>query len=77
LLPPLGVTPQRSDWLDNMTKIAIELLDVTVKSIRPVLWKWQVCGRDAEVSYGYETSRETAQIAGNGALFRLLSKGIR
>jgi len=62
----------------NMSEnVPIDLLEVTVKSIRPVLWKWQVCDRDAEISYGYETSRETAQIAGNGALFRLLSRGHR
>jgi len=64
--------------ISNMSEnVPIELLEVTVKSIRPVLWKWRVCDRDAEIAYGYEMSRETAQIRGDGALFRLLSRGLR
>ena len=56
-------------------KVPIGVLEVTVESIEPTLWKWQVHDRYTELAYGYETSRETAQIHGDSALFRLLSKG--
>jgi hypothetical protein len=61
-----------------MTKKApVGLLEVTVESIEPALWKWQVRDRCEEISFGYETSRETAQIHGDSELFRLLSKGFQ
>jgi hypothetical protein len=54
---------------------SIRLLEVSVESVEPTLWKWRIRDRNLEVAHGYETSRETAQIRGDGALFRLLSKG--
>jgi hypothetical protein len=56
--------------------VSVWMLEVTVEAIQPSLWKWRVCHGDAEVAYGYETSRETAQICGDTALFRLLSRGL-
>ena len=57
-------------------KSPVQLLEVTVASLQPTLWKWQVCDRDEEIVYGYEASRETAQIRGDSALFALLAKGM-
>jgi len=54
--------------------IVPRLLEVTVSAFRPDLWKWQVCEGENEVSHGYETTRETAQIRGDSALFDLLSE---
>jgi hypothetical protein len=50
------------------------LLEVTVTAQAPTLWKWDIAEHGLEVMYGYETSRETAQIEGDTALFRLLSE---
>jgi hypothetical protein len=50
------------------------LLEVSVRAFEPDLWKWQVCESQTELKYGYETSRETAQIRGDSALFELLSE---
>jgi hypothetical protein len=55
----------------------IQLLEVSVFELNPTKWKWQVWSRDAEIAYGIESSRETAQISGDGCLFNLLSKGWR
>ena len=51
------------------------LLQVTVTAEAPTLWKWDIAEHGREVIYGYETSREAAQIEGDTALFRLLSEG--
>lgn len=52
------------------------LLDVEVVAQEPGLWKWSVSEWDIEVAHGYATSRETAQIDGDSALFELLSVGV-
>ena len=49
------------------------LLDVDVTALEPTLWKWAVSDKGFEMSHGYATSRETAQIEGDLALFALLS----
>jgi hypothetical protein len=51
------------------------LLEVKVISLKPDRWEWQVCDDDTSIAVGYETTRETAQIKGDSALFLLLSKG--
>jgi hypothetical protein len=53
------------------------LLEVTVGAFEPTLWKWQVSDSETELRYGYETTRETAQIQGDSALFELLSENLK
>jgi hypothetical protein len=55
----------------------IRLLNVDVTAQQPTLWKWTVSESEREVVHGYATSRETAQIDGDNALFKLLSLGAR
>jgi hypothetical protein len=55
----------------------IRLLSVGVTAQQPTLWKWTVSDSEREVVHGYATSRETAQIDGDTALFKLLSLGVR
>ncbi len=50
------------------------LLEVTVTAQRPTLWRWEISEHGLEVMFGFETSRETAQIQGDSALFMLLSE---
>ena len=52
------------------------LLEVTVNPLDPARWEWRVYEGDTPLMAGFETSRETAQIEGDGALFRLLSVGL-
>ncbi len=49
------------------------LLEVTLTPLEPTLWKWDVSEANLEVAHGYATSRETAQIDGDRALFAMLS----
>jgi len=49
------------------------LLEVKVIPLKPDKWEWQVCDRDTPIVMGYETTRETAQVKGDSALFLLLS----
>jgi hypothetical protein len=49
------------------------LLEVTVTQLEPTRWEWRVCERDRLLMMGLETSRETAQLEGDNALFHLLS----
>src|SRR3954453_16881304 len=49
------------------------LLEVNVVALKPTV-AWQVCDWDTVVLSGIETSRETAQIEADGALFFLLSQ---
>jgi hypothetical protein len=49
---------------------------VTVTAQQPTLWKWDISEDDKEAMHGYDTSRATAQIKGNTALFELLSLGL-
>jgi hypothetical protein len=51
------------------------LLEVRVIPLKPDQWEWQVCEGDKAILTGYESSRETAQIEGDSALFMLLSTG--
>jgi hypothetical protein len=52
------------------------LLEVTVTPLEPARWEWRVYEGDTPLMTGFETSRETAQIEGDRALFRLLSVGL-
>ena len=54
--------------------MTVRLLEVDVECIEPTRWRWRVSHGTDEIAYGYETSRETAQNAGDSALFELLSK---
>jgi len=49
------------------------LLEVTVTAQHPALWKRTISEHGLEV-HGFETSRETAQIQGDSALFMLHSE---
>jgi hypothetical protein len=51
------------------------LLEVAVFELKPTLWEWRVYEGDTPLMAGFATSRETAQIDGDSALFRLLSAG--
>jgi hypothetical protein len=57
-------------------KSAPRLLEVTVIPLEPTRWEWRVYEGDTPLMTGFETSRETAQIAGDSALLRLLSAGL-
>jgi hypothetical protein len=54
----------------------IRLLEVNLTALKPDQWEWRVCEGETAIEIGFETSRETAQIEGDRALFRLLSAGI-
>jgi hypothetical protein len=54
----------------------IRLLEVNLTALKPDRWEWRVCEGETAIEIGFETSRETAQIEGDRALFRLLSAGI-
>jgi hypothetical protein len=57
-----------------MAKISYQpMLEVSVVAIAPTQWEWRVSEGDAVVMSGYETSRETAQVEGDSALFFMLS----
>jgi hypothetical protein len=51
------------------------LLEVSVTAEKPSKWKWDISEEGLEIMYGYETSRESAQIQGDSALFELLPEG--
>jgi hypothetical protein len=53
----------------------IRLLQVDLIHLEPSLWKWEISERNLEIAHGYATSRETAQIDGDSALFEMLSAG--
>lgn len=50
----------------------MRMLEVRLVDLLPQKWEWQVWKDDELQMSGHETSRETAQIEGNGALFYLL-----
>jgi len=52
----------------------VRLLEVMVMAQRPTLWRWEISEHGMEIMSGFETSRETAQIQGDSALFMLLSE---
>ena len=53
----------------------LRLLEVNLTALKPDRWEWQVCKGEMPLVTGYATSRETAQIDGDNALFKLLSEG--
>jgi hypothetical protein len=63
-----------SDEREMAQPFRARLLEVTVTAQQPTLWKWDISERGVEIMYGFETSRETAQIRGDNALFMLLSE---
>jgi hypothetical protein len=68
----LGIGPVRAHDV-GMAKFKVRLLEVNVAAIEPTRWKWNVSEGEVEIACGFETSRETAQIEGDTALFALLS----
>jgi hypothetical protein len=56
-------------------KPPVRLLEVAVIALEPTLWEWRVYEGDTPLMAGFATSRETAQVEGDSALFRLLSAG--
>jgi hypothetical protein len=58
-------------WMVSRTR----LFEVKLIALLPERWEWQVLDSDVLIMSGYATSRETAQIEGNGALFLLLRSG--
>ena len=48
------------------------LFEVKLTALLPKRWEWQVVEGDTLVMSGYATSRETAQVEGDSALFLLL-----
>ena len=48
------------------------MLEVSVAAIAPTQWEWRVSEGDGMVMSGYQTSRESAQVEGDSALFYLL-----
>jgi hypothetical protein len=50
----------------------ISMFEVRLIALLPQKWEWQVWKDDKLLMSGHETSRETAQIEGNSALFYLL-----
>jgi hypothetical protein len=50
-------------------------MTVEVFQLKPTLWEWRVFQGDTALKTGTATSRETAQIDGDGALFRMLCAG--
>lgn len=64
-----------ASYLNQMAQpFRARLLEVTVTAQRPTLWKWEISEHGTEIMSGFETSRETAQIQGDSALFMLLSE---
>jgi hypothetical protein len=66
-----GRLPAHIPWMAKSR--ATRLLQVTVTPHEPTLWKWHISEADLEVAHGYASSRETAQIDGDTALFAMLS----
>jgi hypothetical protein len=54
----------------------LRLLEVRVIPLKSNQWEWRVCDGDTPIMTGYESSRETAQIEGDSALFLLLRSKI-
>jgi hypothetical protein len=74
-LGSLESCPFASHMLAMAKSFRARLLEVTVTAEEPARWKWDISEHGLEVMYGYEESRETAQIEGDTALFKLLSEG--
>ena len=67
----MTLSPLHIPWMAK--KSHPRLLEVTVTSLEPTRWEWRVYEGDTPLMTGFEGSRETAQIEGDSALFRLLS----
>jgi hypothetical protein len=62
--------------IDGMAQaFRARLLEVSVTGQKASQWKWDISEHGLEIMYGYEKSRESAQIQGDTALFELLSEG--
>ena len=74
---PPGLANERvASHIDRMAQaFRARLLEVSVTAQKPSQWKWDISEHGLEIMYGYETSRESAQIQGDSALFELLSEG--
>jgi hypothetical protein len=74
---PPGLANERvALHIDGMAQaFRARLLEVSVTAQKPSKWKWGISELGLEIMYGYETSRESAQIQGDSALFELLSEG--
>jgi hypothetical protein len=68
------IPPRASDVRQMAQPFRARLLEVTVTAQEPTLWKWVISERGLDIMYGFESSRETAQIQGDSALFMLLSE---
>jgi hypothetical protein len=74
-------------WLENGSgrahirimadQFRTRLLEVAVEPLKPDRWEWRVSEGDKIVMAGYASSRETAKIEGDNALFLLLSTGLK
>ncbi|QOZ36896.1 hypothetical protein XH92_39525 [Bradyrhizobium sp. CCBAU 53421] len=71
----MGIGWVRALIEEMKTYFTPRLLEVTVTPQAPTRWKWHVSEANVELAYGYATSRETAQIEGDDALFAMLSVG--
>jgi hypothetical protein len=76
LFPPRLANERVALHIDGMARaFRARLLEVSVTAEKPSKWKWDISEEGLEIMYGYETSRESAQIQGDSALFELLSEG--
>jgi len=83
---PLGESRRPGPGLENGRSSAhiqvmakprrIRLLEVNLVALKPDRWEWRVCEGETPIVIGFENSRETAQIEGDNALFKLLSEGM-
>ncbi|SRR5258708_39378308 len=52
-----------SRWtLTYLKRSRVRLVEVTITTEKPTVWRWQISEHDQEIMHGYETSRESAQI---------------
>jgi hypothetical protein len=70
-----GKRTVRSAYSKDGQDPSIAPAEVRLIALKPDRWEWQVCDGDTPIMTGYATSRETAQIDGDSALFLLLSAG--
>jgi hypothetical protein len=69
----LVIRPLRAQVHWMISNLRARLLEVDVTALEPTRWKWTISDKSLEVVHGYAASRETAQIDGDDALFKLLS----
>jgi hypothetical protein len=56
-------------------KFHAHLFEIAVLALEPTLWEWRVFEGDTLMLMGFAMSRETAKMAADRALFRLLARG--